>query len=139
MMKNYDDIINMKHHESKIHKRMSVEDRAAQFAPFAALTGYAEAINESGRLVEKKKELTDEEIDVINNKIQYVLNNKDVNVIIVYFIPDDLKNGGKYVSVNGYLKYYDQINKMIILQNKLKIKIDDILSIECSEFDKFIY
>ena len=60
-MKNYDDIINLPHHISKRHTQMSISDRAAQFAPFAALTGYAEAINETGRLVDKKRELTEEE------------------------------------------------------------------------------
>ena len=73
-MNKYVDIIDLEHPTSKIHPRMNKEDRAAQFAPFAALTGYAEAINEVGRLVDKKRELTDEEKLIISNRINRINN-----------------------------------------------------------------
>jgi hypothetical protein len=136
MIKNYDDIINLLHHTSKVHPRMNQEDRAAQFAPFAALTGYAEAINEAGRLVDKKKELTNEEKEIISNKINYLISNvsSNIEVLIIYFIPDDKKIGGSYHSIKGIIKFYDQINKTIKLTNKRVINLDDILTINSEVF-----
>ena len=130
-MNKYDDIIDLEHPTSKNHPRMNREDRAAQFAPFAALTGYAEEINEAGRLVDKKRELTEEEKESISNKINYLLEHKDDNleVTIIYFVPDLKKQGGNYQSIKGIIKKIDQIKRFIILTNKYKILIDDIISI----------
>ena len=130
-MNKYDDIIDLEHPTSKNHPRMNREDRAAQFAPFAELTGYAEEINEAGRLVDKKRELTEEEKESISNKINYLLEHKDDNleVTIIYFVPDLKKQGGNYQSIKGIIKKIDQIKRFIILTNKYKILIDDIISI----------
>ena len=102
MNKNYDDIIKLPHHESKVHSKMSISDRAAQFSPFSALSGYAEAINETKRLVDNKKELTNEEKEIISQKINYLIENanQDIEVLIIYFIKDDKKNGGIYKSTS---------------------------------------
>jgi hypothetical protein len=130
-MKNYDDIINLPHHISNHHTQMSISDRAAQFAPFAALTGYAEAINEAGRLVDKKKELTEEEKINISNTINYLINNinDDIEVSIIYFVKDQNKDGGEYKSIKGIVKRYEQIDNTIILKSKFKISLEDILLI----------
>lgn len=130
-MKNYDDIINLPHHVSKTHPQMSISDRAAQFAPFAALTGYAESINEAGRLVDKKKELTEEEKIKISSIINYLINNLKSNIeaTIIYFVKDELKDGGSYKSIKGVVKRYDVLNNYIQLTNKYKIYLEDILLI----------
>ena len=135
----YDDIINVNYPIKLKHQRMERCDRASQFMPFAALTGYAQSINEAGRLVDKKQELTDDEKIIISDKINYLIDNKDKNyeAFIVYFIPDLKKDGGKYLSICGVIKKLDVVNRFIKLNNK-KIFIDDIISINCSIFDKII-
>lgn len=137
MIKNYEDIINMPHHISKKHPQMSISDRAAQFAPFAALTGYQDAIIETGRLVDKKIELTNEEKEVISSKINYLLENvdKNIEVSICYFIKDEKKNGGKYNDVLGVIKSFNQIDKTIKLTNKMIINLEDIVSINNNIFN----
>lgn len=137
-MNKYADIINLEHPTSKVHLRMDRSARAAQFAPFAALTGYAEAINEVGRLVDKKRELTDEEKLIISNRINYLIENKDKDyeVIIIYFIADLKKDGGKYLSINGVIKKVDIVNRFIMV-NKKKIYIEDIIMINSNIFDEF--
>lgn len=137
MMKNYEDIINLPHHVSKKHLQMSISDRAAQFAPFAALTGYQDAIIETGRLVDKKIELTNEEKEVISSKINYLLENvdKNIEVSICYFIKDEKKNGGKYNDVLGVIKSFNQIDKTIKLTNKMIINLEDIVSINNNIFN----
>ena len=127
----YDDIINMPHKVSNVHKRMSLYNRAAQFAPFAALTGYNEAINETKRYTSKKIELDEEEKSIINNKLIEIESNinsyKCLN--IKYFVKDKLKDGGSYYEVTGYVKRIDTYNNLIILTNNKKIHINDIISI----------
>ena len=127
----YDDIINMPHKVSSSHKQMSLYNRAAQFAPFAALTGYEEAITETKRQTSKKIELTEEEKSIINNKLieieNYFNSNKCFN--IKYFVKDKLKDGGSYYEVTGCVKRIDTYNNLIILTNNIKIPINDIISI----------
>jgi hypothetical protein len=139
MENKYDDIINLPHHVSENHKRMDKINRAAQFAPFAALTGYAEAINEAGRIVDKKIILSNEEKEKISNILSY-LNlhiKEDIIVTIVYFIKDNLKEGGSYNSITSSLKKIDEFNKIIELKNKIKIKINDIYKINVDIFNEF--
>lgn len=131
-MENYEDIINMPHHISKKHPQMKMEARAAQFAPFAALTGYDDEIKETARLTNKRLELTEEMKSELDQKIQMLILNKDntSNVIITYFKPDDKKQGGKYVKAIGKIKKIDKYNQKIILENLIRIPINDILNIE---------
>lgn len=100
-MNNYDDIINLPHYESKIRKRMSLEARSAQFAPFAALTGYDNKVKETARLTDKKIELTDEEYNLINSKLQIIKDHikEQPEIIFTIFIKDKLKDGGKYEEI----------------------------------------
>ena len=99
---------------------------------------YAEAINEAGRLVDKKRELTEEEQEIISNKINYLIENKDKNieVVIIYFIADLKKDGGKYLSINGVINKVDIVNRFIMV-NKKKIYIEDIIMINSNIFDEF--
>ncbi len=138
-MKNYDDIINLPHHVSKNHPQMSRYNRAAQFAPFSALTGYEESINEAGRYVTNKIELDDSNKEEINFKLNILNNliNQRNQVTFVFFSKDKLKNGGSYKTIKGILKKYDEINNLIILEDKTKIYIDDIFSIKSPIFDNY--
>ena len=139
MENKYSDIIDLPHHQSENHKRMDKINRAAQFAPFAALTGYAEAINEAGRILDKKIILSNEEKEKISNILSY-LNlhiKEDIIITIVYFIKDNFKEGGSYNSITSSLKKIDEFNKIIELKNKTKIKINDIYKINVDIFNEF--
>ena len=128
----YNDIINLPHHTSKKYPRMSIYKRSAQFAPFAALTGYSEAVSETARLTESKKRLTNDTKLILNEKLKYIeenLLNKE-NILITYFLPDKRKKGGKYISKKGIVKKIDLYNRKIIFTDKEFINIDDILKID---------
>lgn len=130
-MNNYDDIINLPHHISVKHPRLSKEQRAAQFAPFAALTGYGDAIKETARITEDRIELDEEEKKKIDNKILALKNkiNDKPKVTITFFVPDIKKTGGEYVTIIGNLKKIDEYNKLLILEDKKKISIKEIIEI----------
>ncbi|MBP3766301.1 MAG: hypothetical protein J6G98_03895 [Bacilli bacterium] len=140
-MSKYDDIITLPHYELKYHKRMSMESRSAQFAPFAALTGYNEGIIETSRITSKEKILTEEEKNILDRKINLILNHLEdrPEVKIKYFIKDKLKNGGEYREFVGVIKKINQENLYIVLDNNLKIKIKDIIDINSNDlkFDEF--
>lgn len=134
MQNNYDDIIDLPHHVSAIRPQMSMMDRAAQFSPFAALTGYDAAIKETARLTDQKIDLDDYEKEEINDKIQLITEHlgEDFEVVITYFQPDSRKAGGAYVDAVGIVKKIDEYDRVIILQDGKKIPIDDILDIDMS-------
>jgi len=116
---------------------MSQYDRAAQFAPFAALTGYGEAINETGRIVEKRKELTEEEKDIISSKL-FQINERikeKIEVTIIHFVADKKKEGGCYKSKNGIVKKIDDYEQRIVFEDKTKIKFEDLSSISSEIFE----
>ena len=130
-MDNYEDIINLPHYEPKNHPRMSIESRAAQFAPFAALTGYGDLVKETARLTDTRIELDEEEKNIVNNKLQ-ILQSKIKELpqaTITYFIPDKKKVGGKYVTTTGNIKKIDEYKGLIILTNKEEIMISEIIEI----------
>lgn len=128
-MEKYKDIINLKNPTSKKYPRMSIEKRAAQFSPFAALTGFEEKIIETKRLTQTKIDLTDEYKLILNEKIIEKYKDK-VKTTITYFIKDKLKKGGKYIEEKGVIKKIDDYNKQIILENNKKISIIDIIDID---------
>ena len=129
---NYDDIINMPRHISSKHPQMKIIDRAAQFAPFAALTGHKESINEASRITDSKKELDENQKEILNNKLNYILLNLDklLEIKITYFQADLKKSGGKYVTVLASIKKIYEYNKVLVLNNGKKIKIDDLYWLE---------
>ena len=131
MIDKYENIINLPHHVSNKHERMSIEARAAQFAPFAALTGYGDEVKETERITVQKIELDEENKKILDNKIRKIISNKNkINMVsMVYFIKDEKKDGGEYVTVNASIKNIDKYRKLIILNNGKLIPIDDILSI----------
>ena len=136
-MNDYSDIINLKRPPSK-HPKLSIESRAAQFAPFAALIGYNNAIKEKARLTEKKINLTEEQKQIINNKIIYLENHikEKTEVKITYFIKDELKESGKYIKENGIIKKIDHTKQTIKYENNKIIPIKNIIEIESILFDK---
>ena len=135
--KNYDDIINLPCPTSKRHLRMAMIDRAAQFAPFAALTGYDDAICETGRLTGTKLDLSDETKERIDIKINYLIDNMEENpeVTITYFVPDKKKAGGEYVTITDRIKKIDQYEHILIMESGVKISLFEILSIESEIFN----
>ena len=130
----YEDIINMPHHVSKKHPHMSILDRAAQFAPYAALTGHKDLIDETARLTDRKIDLNEEEKKILNYKLKIILDQIDLKpmVKITYFMKDNRKDGGCYLSITGIVKRIDDFKKVIILDDNSKISIDDVLDIESS-------
>ena len=137
-MKNnsYDDIINLPHPVSKKHPQMPLRDRAAQFAPFAALTGHDAAIKETARLTDEKLELSEEVIAQLNEKINIIRNNIGIeqNVSITYFVPDAKKVGGSYVTCVGIVKKIDEYEHTIIMTDQTVIPIEQISDIKCEEW-----
>lgn len=130
-MNNYEDIINLPHHVSKKHPQMSIWSRSAQFAPFAALTGYDDAVKETARLTDKRLEIDEGLKNILNNKLQYILENKSLQpeITFTYFVYDNKKSGGKYIEKTGVVKKIDLNEKYIMLKDKTKISIDEIINI----------
>ena len=132
-MGKYDDIINLPHHESKNHPRMSNSNRAAQFAPFAALVGFEDAIKNSEEKLNKKKVLSEERKEEIEAVLQKILHQKSpINEFeVTYFIYKDKKEElGKYVSYKGKIKKIDFIEEKLIFVNKKTIDIKSIYNIK---------
>ena len=128
----YDEIMGLSHHVSKTRPQMPMSDRAAQFAPFAALTGYDAAIKETRRLTDERIELDVEALSALDMKYQLLMEALDEapEVTITYFRPDERKAGGKYVSAVGAVKKIDDFERRITMQDGAKIPMDDVLSIE---------
>lgn len=134
----YDDIINLPHHVSKKHPRMSLHDRAAQFSPFAALTGHKAAINETARLTDEKQILSEDVIAKLNEQLNLIKENIGTNqtVTITYFVPDDKKSGGAYISHTGVVKKIDEYNHTVILTDKTVIPIEQISEMQSDIFSE---
>ena len=134
----YDDIINLPHHVSKKHPQMSLHDRAAQFSPFAALTGHKAAINEAARLTDKKQILSEDVIAKLNEQLNLIKENIGTNqtVTITYFVPDDKKSGGAYISHIGVVKKIDEYNHTVVLTDKTVIPIEQISEIQSNIFSE---
>lgn len=131
-MKEYREIINLPHHVSKTRPQMPMSDRAVQFAPFAALTGYDSAIKETGRLTGERVELDVEALSALDMKYQLLMEALDEapEVTITYFQPDERKAGGKYVSAVGAVKKINDFERRITMRDGTRIPMDDVLSID---------
>lgn len=131
-MGKYDDILNLSHHVSSTRPHMSMHDRAAQFSPFAALTGYDDTVRETARLTDEKQELTADRINDLNQKIAFLNEHAEERpqITIEYFIPDEKKSGGKYVMLSGKFRRIDEYNHNMILTSGEEIPLDDIYRIE---------
>ena len=128
----YLDIINLPHHTSSNHQRMSIEKRASQFAPFAALTGFEELVKETARLTQNRIEIDDDLKQKLNEKL-LIINEKIKDrpkVTFKYFIYDLKKNGGKYVNFTGIVKKIDTYTGTVIMKDNVKIPICEIVDIK---------
>ena len=124
----YDEILSLPHHVSKTRPQMPMSDRAAQFTPFAALTGYDAAIKETGRLTDERIELDEEALTALDRKYQLLMDTLDdaPEVTIIYFQPDERKAGGQYVSATGMVKKVDDFERRIIMQDGTRIPLDSV-------------
>ena len=131
MSNDYDDIINLPHYEPKHHPRMSMWNRAAQFAPFAALTGYDAAIQESNRVTEDWINLEESGNEELNRKMELILSKlyEEPHVTIEYFVPDEHKEGGSYQSYTGNIKRIDEYEKTMVMTDGKKIQLKMITNI----------
>lgn len=141
----YDDIINLPHHISSKHPQMSLYDRAAQFSPFAALTGFESAIEETGRITDSRVELSEDEKAVLDLRFREIRERlergEDLNVregvawsgsekplvTLTYFQADALKEGGKYVTVTGKVKKIDEEEHRIVFEDGMSVEMDEVV------------
>lgn len=133
----YEDIVNLPPHISKKHPQPTMLERAARFAPFAAITGYEEMVLEEARITEERIELDEVTLAMLNEKLNIIhdsLNSEPV-IQITYFEPDKKKSGGAYISVTGTVKRIDEYERIVIMSDGKKIRIDEIFGLESSLFD----
>ena len=128
-MNEYDDIIDLPRPKSK-HEPMSMSDRAAQFSPFAALTGYGDAISETARLTDRRIELSEEERAELDYKLQYLSTLDSPTVTVTYFVPDGRKSGGAYVTHTGTLKRVDELERALLFADGTSVETDEVVEIE---------
>lgn len=128
-MTEYDDIIDLPRPKSK-HEPMPMSDRAAQFSPFAALTGYGDAIDETARLTDARIELSEEERAELDYKQQYLATLDAPTVTVTYFVPDERKTGGAYVTHTGTLKRIDELERMMVFADGARVSLDEVIAIE---------
>ena len=136
----YDDIINLERPVSLKHPRMAISDRAAQFAPFAALTGYDDAIDETGRYTDNMAELSEDAKELLDRKQLFLghIIEKKPEITVTYFVPDSKKSGGKYRKASGKLKAIDEYKRELVFTCGTRISVDMIRSIDGEVFDKII-
>lgn len=127
----YDDILDLPHPTSKKHPRMSMAARAAQFAPFAALTGYGDAIKETARITDQQLELDENEKALLNEKLQLLRQHLPERplVTITFFVPDTKKAGGSYQTITGFVKKLQEYEHRLIMTDGTIIPIDAIIEL----------
>ncbi|HCA29269.1 MAG TPA: hypothetical protein DEP23_06775 [Ruminococcaceae bacterium] len=137
MTRAYDDIINLPHHVSTTRPHMAVADRAAQFSPFAALTGYDAAVKETARLTGERIELSEDIKDTLSNRLQIIADRikEQPEIAITYFQPDAKKNGGAYVTAISTAKKIDEYERVFVMTDGTAIPIDEIINIDGQIFE----
>lgn len=135
----YEDIINLPHHVSPTRPRMSMADRAAQFSPFAALSGYGDAVQETARLTGRKIDLDESARAALDEKLRFLAETAEEhpNVTVTYFLPDKRKDGGEYVTAAGAVKKVDSVQRELVMMNGTRIPLEDILEIAGDLFKVF--
>lgn len=139
-MDKYKDMLDMEYKKSNRRPHMSLHDRAAQFSPFAALTGHEEAIEETARITEVEIELDEDAKAKLNERIVILKNNLDIaaDVVITYFVKDEIKAGGEYTTVKGVVRKVDDYRNVIVMEvdeNRIDISFNTIIKIEGILFD----
>ena len=135
-MEKYKDIINTPYKKSKNRKQMSLEERASQFMPFSALSGYEASLEEMRRTTDKKIELSQENKDIISAKLNYIsLNKLKEEITIIYFVKDKKKQGGMYKTINSYIKRIDEVRRKIVFIDNEELDISDVFNITSPTLD----
>lgn len=132
----YEDIVNLPPHISKRHPQPSMMDRAARFAPFAAITGYEEMVLEEARVTEERVDLDEGALSLLNEKLNMIQEflDEEPEVTITYFEPDKKKAGGAYISVTGIVKRIDGYEHLVIMKDGVKIFIESIYDLQSELF-----
>lgn len=132
----YEDIVDLPHHISKKHPQPTMADRAARFAPFAAITGYEEMVLEEARVTDERIEMDESSKAALNEKLNMILEfvDEQPEVSITYFEPDMRKAGGAYVTITGTVKRIDEYERIVLMTDEKIIKIDEIYAIESDLF-----
>ena len=135
-MSNYTDIINLKRPVSN-HNHLSIESRASQFSPFAALTGYDNEVKETARITDKRIDIDDGLREMLNAKLNYLNDHikESPNISITYFVKDPKKEGGKYLTKQGIIKRIDTVNEIIKFNDNMTIPMNDIINITSDIFN----
>ena len=131
----YDDIMNLPHYVSKKHPQMPLRDRAAQFSPFAALTGHEAAIEETARLTDERPDLDENRIEILDRKLQRLrekISERPV-VTMTYYVPDERKKGGSYVTTTGIVRKIDEHEHRIFMESGEEIHIINLIEVDISE------
>jgi len=128
----YDDIIDLPHFEPDHHPRMSMTSRAAQFSPFAALTGYEDVIDETARLTDRRIPLEDEQKLEIDSKLDFLKEHlrERPEVTLQIFLPDDKKDGGRYIDVTGYLRRIEEVEMLLVFTDGRRYSVRDVYSVD---------
>ena len=137
----YDDIIHLEHPVSLKHPRMPIADRAAQFAPFSALTGYDDAIDETGRYTSDMAEMSEDAKELLDRKqifLTHIIDEKP-EITVTYFVPDARKSGGEYKTISGRLKAIDEYKRELVLLCGARISIDMVRTIDGEVLDGVIW
>lgn len=135
MSDNYDDILHLPHPTSKTHPRMSRQDRAAQFSPFAALTGYEAVVKETARLTEARPMLTEDEVAELAARLRLAME-LDAEVTVTWFQPDAKKSGGSYVTTTGRVKKADELRRILTMEDGTQIPIQEVTAVESTIFNR---
>ena len=128
----YDDILYLPHPVSARHPQMPLADRAAQFSPFAALTGHEAAIRETARLTKERVELDESRKEILDERLQMIRENlsEKPEVTFTYFQPDERKSGGAYLTVTGRVKKMDGYERRILLEDGTIVPLEELIDIE---------
>lgn len=137
--RDYEDIIHLPHPVSKSHLPMSISDRAAQFAPFSALTGHYAALQETARRTEERVELDETAKTILDERLKLLCSRLNEHPVIhlTYFQPDEKKQGGAYSSVTGVIKRIDGYRQLLILEDGMRVPIRDVFELEGELFELF--
>ena len=132
----YEDIVNLPRHISKVHPQATMADRAARFSPFAAISGYEDMVKEAARVTEERIDITDASKELLNEKLNMIIEflDEEPEVTITYFEPDKKKDGGAYISITGTVKRIDEYERIVLMSDDKKIRIDEIYAIESDLF-----
>ena len=140
MKDDYRELLHLLHHRSQTHAPMPRRDRAAQFAPFAALTGYEAAVSETARLTDERIELDDCAMAALSDRLRVIADGDAGHcpVSITYFRPDARKRGGDYATAAGTVKKIDEYHRIVVMAGGLKVPLDDIIAIDGAMFEKLL-